>query len=286
MKMNFFKNNLVRFVIYTYGLFVVLIFTFGGIAKFWLHGTPLAMNWVMAITAWTSTFVLLLMFRKLFPNQTLRSFYKQLFKEKLNARLLVFTILIQIGIYIASICLVSQQSRVSVLSFLDFSFPTIASGLFFAAIQGATGEESAWRGYVLPAAFQKIGVVKGSLIVSLLWAFWHAPIWFLNTGLAGLDLFKYIIVFVICITSLGFIIGISFHHCKNLLVPILLHFTFNFLGETYQGPWLDLVFWYAVFYFIVAIGFFLWHLKNTYQKKGEDQDVKFIHSGENGQKNL
>ncbi len=116
-------------------------------------------------------------------------------------------------------------------------------------------------GYLLPAVEEKAGVVKGSLIVGLIWSFWHTPIWFLGTGYRGSVLVKYIIVFVICITSLGFIIGICYHYCKNLLVPIWLHFMLNFLGETFIGSRVDLITWFAVFYFITALGFLLWHKK-------------------------
>lgn len=220
------------------------------------------MRWLTAITAWTPTFVFLLMFKKLYPNSTVKDFYKKVFNKKLNFRLLMTTALIQILIFISSVYMVSIQRGVSTASLLDFSFPTVISALFFTLIQGATGEETGWRGYLLPAVEEKLGLVKGSLIVSLIWSFWHAPIWFLGTGYSGTVLLKYITAFVICITSLGFIIGICYHRCKNLFVPIWIHFMFNFFGEIYTGSMADLVLWYAIFYFIMASGYFLWNKTN------------------------
>lgn len=252
------KNYIMQYAIYTYGLFGLLLLTLGGIATVLLNGTPLVMRWLTAITAWTPTYVLLLMFKKLYPNSTVRVFYKRAFNVKLNFRLLVTTTIIQIFIFASSVYMVSIQRSVTTINLFDFSFPTILSALFFTLIQGATGEESGWRGYLLPAIEKKIGVVKSSLVVSLIWSFWHAPIWFLDTGYDGTDLIRYIIVFVICITSLGFIIGICYHCCKNLFVPIWIHFLFNFFGETYIGSKVDLVTWYAAFYFIIAVSFFLW----------------------------
>ena len=256
------KNYILRYVIYTYGLFGILLLTLGGIATVLLHGTPLVMRWLTAITAWTPTYVLLLMFKKLYPNSTVKIFYKKAFDEKLNFRLLVTITIIQVIIFTSSVYMVSIQTGVTTIGLFNFSFPTVISALFFTLIQGSTGEESGWRGYLLPAIEKKSGVVKGSLVVSLIWSFWHAPIWFLGTGYSGIDLIKYIIVFVICITSLGFIMGICYHRCKNLFVPIWIHFLFNFLGETYIGSKADLVAWYAAFYFIIAFGFFLWHKRN------------------------
>lgn len=253
------KNYIMQYVIYTYGLFGLLLMTLGGIATVLLHGTPLVMKWLTAITAWTPTYVFLIMFKKLYPNSTVKGFYKKVFKEKLNFRLLLITASIQIFIFISGVYMISIQRDVPTISLLDFSFPTVIYALFFTLIQGATGEETGWRGYLLPAVEKKIGIVKGSLIVSLIWSFWHAPIWFLGTGYGGTELIKYIIAFVICITSLGFIIGIYYHQGKNLFIPIWIHFMFNFLGEMFKGSLIDLVSWYAVFYFIMALGVFWWN---------------------------
>jgi uncharacterized protein len=262
MKIEKTKNYIIQYIIYTYGLFLLLMLTLGGIAIVLLHGTPLVMRWLIAITAWTPTYVFLLMFKKLYPNSNVKDFYKKAFSKKLDIRFLMTTALIQLFIFIASVYLVSIQKGVSTIGMLDFSFSNLLSALFITLIQGALGEETGWRGYLLPAIEGKFGVVKGSFIVGLIWSFWHAPIWFLGTGYSGLVLVKYIIVFVICITSVGFIIGISYHHCKNLFVPIWLHFMLNFFGETFTGSRVDLVTWYAVFYFITAFGFLLWHKNN------------------------
>jgi len=252
----------IRYVLYTYALFVVLLFIFGGIATLLLHGAPLVMRWLIAITAWTPTYVLLLMFKKLYPNSTIKAFYKRAFSQKLDLRLLVTTTFLQILVYIASVYIVSVQRDITTIDIFDFSFSTVMSALFFTLIQGPTGEESGWRGFLLPAIEKRMGVVKSSLVVSVIWSFWHAPIWFLNTGYSGVVLLKYIIVFVVCITSIGFVMSICYHHCKNLFVPIWIHFLFNLFGEFYIGSMVDLVTWYAVFYLIMAVGFFVWYKRN------------------------
>lgn len=250
------NRYVLKYVIYTYALFVLLLLTFGSIATVLLHGTPPVMRWLTAITAWTPTYVFLLMFKKLYPKRTVKDFYIEAFSEKLDIRLLIITTAMQVAIFVLSVCMVSVQRGVPVTGLLDFSFPTVISALFFTLIQGATGEETGWRGYLLPEVEKKHGVVKGSLIVGVIWAFWHAPVWFLGTEYSGTELFQYIVAFVICITFLGFITGIFYNRCKNLFVPIWIHYIFNFLGEMFAGSMLDLVNWYAVFYFIVALGLF------------------------------
>jgi membrane protease YdiL (CAAX protease family) len=39
----------------------------------------------------------------------------------------------------------------------------------------ANGEEMGWRGYVLPRLQAKHSALIGSLILAILWAFWHVP---------------------------------------------------------------------------------------------------------------
>lgn len=107
------KNYIVQYIIYTYGLFGLLLITLGGIATVLLHGTPLAMKWLTSITAWTPTYIFLIMFKKLYPNRTVREFYKKAFNEKLNIRLLMITTLIQILIFISSVYMVSPKGCIN-----------------------------------------------------------------------------------------------------------------------------------------------------------------------------
>lgn len=261
------RNHIMQYVVYTYGLFGLLLLVLGGIATKLLNGTPLVMRWLTAITAWTPTYVLLLMFKRLYPNSTVKAFYRRAFSAKIDLRLLVATTAIQILAFASSMYMISVRRGVTTTSLLDFSFPTVSSALFFTLIQGPMGEESGWRGYLLPAIESKVGVVKGCLVVSLIWSLWHAPIWFLGAGYSGAVLVQYIIVYFICIASVGFLIGICYHHCNNLIVPIWIHFWLNFCGQMFTGSRLELVSWYAAFYLVIAVGFFLWHRGSHVRRK-------------------
>ncbi len=69
-------------------------------------------------------------------------------------------------------------------------------------LQGATGEEAGWRGFALPRLQETHGPVKASLILGLLWNFWHLPLWLLS-GYCGLDLLIYVLAFSVSIISLS-----------------------------------------------------------------------------------
>lgn len=60
----------------------------------------------------------------------------------------------------------------------------------FAAVLAAVilvngfGEETGWRGFLLERLLPKQGRVRATLVVALAWAFWHLPLFWLNTGMS------------------------------------------------------------------------------------------------------
>jgi membrane protease YdiL (CAAX protease family) len=50
--------------------------------------------------------------------------------------------------------------------------PTVAALLVAIAV-GAFGEEAGWRGYALPRLQARLGSVRATLVLALLWAAWH-----------------------------------------------------------------------------------------------------------------
>jgi hypothetical protein len=94
-------------------------------------------------------------------------------------------------------------------------------------LQGATGEEAGWRGFALPRLQETYGPVKASLILGLIWNFWHLPLWLL-TGYSGLDLLVYVLAFSVSIISLTFLLTWISNKTPNSLIPIVIaHFSFN-----------------------------------------------------------
>ncbi len=126
-------------------------------------------------------------------------------------------------------------------------------------LQGATGEEAGWRGFALPRLQNTQGPVKASLILGLLWNFWHLPLWFLS-GYSGLDLLTYVLAFSVSIISLTFLITWISNKTPNSLIPIVIaHFSFNASLNLVDarglgfGPTLSLLVVTAGIYLVIAI---------------------------------
>jgi uncharacterized protein len=52
---------------------------------------------------------------------------------------------------------------------------TITVSAFVIAIVGGIGEEVGWRGFLQPALARRFGNVRGTVLVGLLWSYWHLP---------------------------------------------------------------------------------------------------------------
>jgi len=66
-------------------------------------------------------------------------------------------------------------------------WPLIPLVGYFIAVQGPLGEELGWRGYALPKLFQLFNPIKSSIILGIVWSFWHYPK-FLLTGTIQFEL--------------------------------------------------------------------------------------------------
>lgn len=52
--------------------------------------------------------------------------------------------------------------------------------LLFMIFLGGGQEEFGWRGYALPILENKFGIWFANIILGIIWAFWHIPLWFIT----------------------------------------------------------------------------------------------------------
>ncbi len=251
MQQKIMNSKILRlYVIFTYLLFWALL----GLTGFLISiDVPIIIQNIMKNgCAWSPTFVVLIMFRKLYPNTKLRDFFSEISSKKVKSQHFILLLLIQLTILVVAV--------IAYLNFSDISFDTISlisfSGLIPAFIMsltsGAIGEELGWRAYVLNTLQKKYAPVKAALIVGLAWAFWHLPLWILS-GYAGLDLLYYCIVFIIGILSLSVVITIYYNKDQNILIAVWIHFLFNFSLQLVIIDLLELLTFLSAGYLLFAL---------------------------------
>jgi membrane protease YdiL (CAAX protease family) len=93
-------------------------------------------------------------------------------------------------------------------------------------VTGAAGEELGWRGFLLPRLQRRFNALVSSLIVGVVWAIWHLPLWFLPG--CGWDATPYW-AFALSAVSSSVLITFVFNNTgASLLMASIIHFSLNF----------------------------------------------------------
>jgi membrane protease YdiL (CAAX protease family) len=87
------------------------------------------------------------------------------------------------------------------------------------------GEEIGWRGYALPRLTARFGLARASILLGLIWGFWHLPQFFIR----GVETYRQsFLVFVLQVTALSVAIAWLYAHTNgSLLLPMLMHAAVN-----------------------------------------------------------
>lgn len=100
---------------------------------------------------------------------------------------------------------------------------------------GPLGEEPGWRGFALPRLQTHRGPLWGSVILGLLWALWHFPLFW--TGVWTPPTIANVVMFTLMITALTIIMTWVFNHGNgSLLLTMLMHASFNTFANKMAAP--------------------------------------------------
>ena len=111
---------------------------------------------------------------------------------------------------------------------------TIPLTAFISFMSGPWSEEFGWRGYALDRIINPLGILRGSIVLGVIWGIWHLPLFFMSgnwhseigLGLTGLW------TFVLRSTGLGLIMTwVYLKTDRSILSGMLIHFASNFSGQ-------------------------------------------------------
>jgi membrane protease YdiL (CAAX protease family) len=106
--------------------------------------------------------------------------------------------------------------------------------IFF--LGGPLGEEIGWRGFALPRMQLRYGPLWGTLLLGVLWVFWHLPHFLTSTQRGGprtsfATFLTNFSIFFLMVMSMAIIFTWVFNYTRgSLFIAILLHASINTFG--------------------------------------------------------
>jgi len=112
---------------------------------------------------------------------------------------------------------------------VNYTIPIFLLDLIVSLISGPLNEEAGWRGYALPRLESRYSALVSSVILGILWGFWHLPLYLVETRLPF-----YIFIFLNIVLSILITWGYN-NTNGSLVIAVLFHYCFNFVGTYIAG---------------------------------------------------
>jgi membrane protease YdiL (CAAX protease family) len=109
---------------------------------------------------------------------------------------------------------------------------TLFTQFIFNFFSGPFAEEGGWRGFALPRLEARYNALVSSLILGVIWACWHIPLWFHPETS---DRIPFVPFLLLNITLTTFMTWLYNNTRGSLVIAILAHFSFNLVGGFVTG---------------------------------------------------
>ena len=123
---------------------------------------------------------------------------------------------------------------VRVMLVLKDILPVLVIGTFLSLLS-ALGEEIGWRGFMVPALYERLGLNKTLLISSLFWCCWHLPLLIGGGYMPGTPLWYQLPAFVLCIFPVGVMAGLLTLESGSVWPAAFLHAAHNNYDQAVFG---------------------------------------------------
>ena len=112
--------------------------------------------------------------------------------------------------------------------------PVLVIGILI-SLMSALGEEIGWRGFMVPALYERLGLNKTLLISSLFWCCWHLPLLIGGDYMPGTPLWYQLPAFVLCIFPVGVMAGLLSLESGSVWSAAFLHAAHNNYDQAVFG---------------------------------------------------
>ncbi len=124
-------------------------------------------------------------------------------------------------------------------------------------LSGPLSEEFGWRGYALDPIHERFGTLSGSLILGLIWAVWHLPLYFMSATWHSQMGFQLAGFWAFTAENVGLAMIMTWVYRstnRSILSAICLHFAVNFLANLVLPVSNNIEILRAVLTLVVGIG--------------------------------
>ena len=196
----------------------------------------------------------------------------RLFQWRVGARWYLFAVSFMVAIKLT----VALTHRMISGSWPAFSHDSLGAILIAIVISTPfqSGEELGWRGYALPRLAERMGFARGSVLLGVMWACWHLPLFFSFNSQETTSTGSPFPVWALGVTALSVAIAWLYMHADgSLLLTMLMHSVVNNMPHFFpRPPWLtrdntfslhaSLAAWLTAVILWIAAGYFLIRMRH------------------------
>jgi membrane protease YdiL (CAAX protease family) len=154
----------------------------------------------------------------------------------------------------------------------------VAATVFSTVIGGQAGEEIGWRGYALPRLAGHFGLAGASIVLGVIWALWHLPLFFVPGASTYGQSFP---LYTLQVTALSIALAWLYEHANgSLLLTMLMHSAINQSKDivpsavaTPGSPFTlssSVVAWLTVIVLWICAGYFLVRMQMSETRRREN----------------
>ncbi len=174
------------------------------------------------------------------PDYGLRKLLRGLLKWKAGWGWFIFSIFAPTILFALSLLFADFRGDIinlPQLSRLDYlPGSNTLSTLFIWLAAFGLGEEIGWRGFALPRLQKNRSALSASVILGVIWAFWHLPLFFYKDAYMALGLLTGFPLFLLSVLSASIVLTWLYNSTNgSLIMVVLFHGLFNFFSASGVG---------------------------------------------------